>query len=136
MARIRTIHPDSLSDRRVVGLTSTACDLWFRLRCYADDRGVLEADIWQLAIRLYPGQEPPQDRLRFAADELHAAGLLQVYRAKGRTWWALTGWAEPGHPNYQRIDRPSPSQRPTPCAKGVIHEGPPNAQGTLRLVTE
>lgn len=114
MPRIRSLYPAALTDRRVVSLSPATSDFLFRLRTVVDDHGIISADPHQVAILVYPGRSSMARTVVEHADELRRAGLVVEYTALGGAWWALAGWAEAGHPNYQRVDRPAPATCPGP----------------------
>jgi hypothetical protein len=99
MARIRTIKPEFWTDSKIVRLSPTARLLFIGIWNFADDYGCVEADPFQLKLKVLPAEPCDPDPL---LDELHAAGLLVTLTNGTDTFWQVRGWEK-----HQKIDRRS-----------------------------
>jgi hypothetical protein len=110
MARIRSIHPDTLESVTLAGLTDRQERTWWRLLLVCDDAGRANRSPKFLAGLLYPEVDhhgPAQVSDDLAA--LAGAGLILLYDVGPKRYLAVRSWHEYQHPN-----RPTPSRLPGP----------------------
>ena len=101
MSRIRTIKPEFWASPDIVRLTLPARLLFIGLWTFADDGGVLPADLVRSKMEVFPGDSFTLDEIAEWVSELLRGGLLLPYSVDGRYYWQITGW------HHQRIDRPT-----------------------------
>lgn len=105
--RIRSIHPEHLTDKRIVSLSHAAYRLWIALIGYADDEGRGIADPEELAIRV-PALR--NDDIPALLNEIaqKVRGII-FYVVDGEQYYAFRNW-----PEYQKPKKPYPSLLPPP----------------------
>lgn len=110
MARIRTVRPIFFTSLTVASVSIRARLLFIGLFTHVDDAGrqVYEPRLVKAAIFPLDDDISAAD---VAADieELHRAGLVSIYRVKGREYILVVGFLE-----HQRINKPTPSTLPAP----------------------
>ncbi|SRR6266568_180405 len=106
MARIRAVHPDLPSDRKLANVSRDARYTYVLTWCIADDKGLFRAEPRQLLGQLYP-HDPEIDGSHLEAwlSDLVSIGVLR-WRADraGARIGELVNW-----PKRQKIDKPSKS---------------------------
>jgi hypothetical protein len=129
--RIRTIKPESWQDENLGGRVGRDARLLFWvLVSLADDDGRFRALPSLIVGHGYPYDDDALTLLPRWLDELAGAGLVVLYAVDGMRYGALPGFTE-----HQRIDRPSPSDLPTPPARTVDDEST-NGRGSVVRVSE
>lgn len=106
MARIRSIHPDFPSDKKLAGVSRDARLTYALTWCVADDAGLFRANPRQLLGQLYPYDEDvTESQLEDWLAALVGLGLIRWHTTKdGARVGQLVNW-----PKRQKIDKPSKS---------------------------
>jgi uncharacterized phage protein (TIGR02220 family) len=111
MARIRTLKPEVLEDKRTAELSDTAFRLFISMIVLADDFGNCRADDRWLRGQVWwaRGDSP---RIAETLGELATAGLILAYRVREQMYVHLRGWEK-----HQRIDNRGKPRVPGPKDK-------------------
>lgn len=129
MPRIRTVKPEFWTSGQVVKCDPVARLLFVGLWNFADDGGNHPADPLRLKMEVYPGDAFEVSEVAAWVGQLIDAGLIETYKAQGRTWWHVTGW------DHQKIQHPT-LRHPPPdrsgSTTGAIREASHNATGAIR----
>lgn len=106
MARIRAIHPDFPSDKKLATVCRDARLTYALTWCIADDAGLFRANPRQLLGQLYPYDvDVTEDQLEGWLVALVGLGVLRWHISKdGARVGEIVNW-----PKRQKIDRPSKS---------------------------
>jgi hypothetical protein len=116
MARIRSIHPDTLESVTLARLTDRQERTWWRLLLVCDDAGRANSSPKVLAGLLYPEfDDRGPAEVAEDLDALHDAGLIELYEVGGKVYLAVRSWHEYQHPN-----RPTASRLPGPGDPGSV----------------
>lgn len=105
--RIRTLKPEILENERTAALEHDTWRLFVSLLLLADDYGNLQAHPARLRGAVFWAREA-----RDVADLLHElqqAGLIRLYRIRGRQCIHIIGWSE-----HQKVDKPGHPRVPGP----------------------
>lgn len=106
MARIRSIHPDFPSDKKLAGVSRDARLTYALTWCVADDAGLFRADPRQLLGQLYPyDADVTEAELELWLAALVGLGVIRWHTTRdGARVGQLVNW-----PKRQKIDKPSKS---------------------------
>ncbi len=106
MARIRSIHPDFPSDKKLAGVSRDARLTYALTWCIADDAGLFRANPRQLLGQLYPYDvDVTEAQLEAWLVALVGLGVIRWHSTKdGARVGQLVNW-----PKRQKIDKPSKS---------------------------
>lgn len=117
MPRIRSIKPEALQHRKVARLSDRAFRLWMAMLTQADDEGRFVADPEWLRTLTW-GYHPSVtvDDVREALHEVTSGGLVVLYHRLNGVSRDVFGYF-PSWLDHQKIDRPRPSQLPSPSTK-------------------
>lgn len=139
MARIRTIKPEFTTSAQVVECSRDARLLFILMWMFCDDYGVHPANVKQLKMECFPGDDLSTTEVQTLVDELIANSLLVYYAVDGEGYWKVTGW------KHQRIDKRQPAKYPLADGKipaeddadsktipGAFQERSKNGRGTLQ----
>ena len=107
----RMIRPGFWTDEKTVTLSYPARLLFIGLWCVADDEGRLEWRPGQVKMLLFPSD---QIDLLPLAEELKAAGLVEVYGAIGKEFMQVCNFLK-----HQKFDARRPSQFPAQCGANL-----------------
>jgi hypothetical protein len=108
--RIRSFKPERYHDERMAGVGRDARHLYDGLNVRADDEGRSTANPALIRATVLPfDDDATPERIGAWLDELETAGLVQLYEVDGRTYIAISSWADD-----QRIDKPTESRLPAP----------------------
>jgi hypothetical protein len=119
--RIRTLKPEMWADEKIGALSRDARLLFVGLVTLADDEGRFRAMPSAILGHVFPYDEDALRKLEKWTRELERGHLLVRYQHAGVTYGALNGWSK-----HQKINRPNPSELPSPPSwngHGEITEG-------------
>ncbi len=129
MARIRTIKPEFFTSEDIVSLTPLARLFYVALWCEADKEGRLNWKLGTLKMRYLPGDDAPIQAL---ADELVAAGLVELYEVNGKQYAEIPGFKRHQIINNRESESSLPhrvADAPLTRESGVIAEGKEGKEG-------
>lgn len=102
MARLRSIKPDFFTDADIGDLSPLHRLLFPALWCHADREGRLEDKPRELKVKCLPWDNCDVDAM---LADLHRAHLIIRYRAEGRGYIAIPGFAE--HQRFHKDEKPA-----------------------------
>jgi hypothetical protein len=111
MPRIRSIKPQFWEDEKISKLSVFARLMFIGLWNYADDEGIL---IWRAELirsKIFPYDNFPIEDIYKLQDELVNNNLLYPYKNQNDSYAVILNFRK-----HQVINRPQPSQLPTPDA--------------------
>jgi hypothetical protein len=111
MARIRTIKPRFFRSPDTRALSLHARLTYIGLWTYADDEGRGEFDVSLIRADLWPDDD--SENVLGSLLELSRNGQIAVYEHSGRRYFHI-----PAFNDHQRVDKPRPSEIPTPDDAG------------------
>jgi hypothetical protein len=108
MARIRTIKPQHVNDKKLTEISLQAHLFWVLSWCFSDDEGVLENDPILLKSQLFPRRpEIRTEQINQWIDQLIKARFVIPFTHNGEGYLLHRTFNV-----HQKIDRPQPSKIP------------------------
>jgi hypothetical protein len=108
MARIRTIKPQHVNDKKLTDISLQAHLFWILSWCFSDDEGVLENDPILLKSQLFPRRpEIRTEQIIQWIDQLTKARFMIPFTHNGEGYLLHRTFNV-----HQKIDRPQPSKIP------------------------
>lgn len=108
MARIRTIKPQHVNDKKLTEISLQAHLFWILSWCFSDDEGVLENDPILLKSQLFPRRpELRTEQIVQWIDQLTKARFMIPFTHNGEGYLLHRTFNV-----HQKIDRPQPSKIP------------------------
>lgn len=131
MGRIRTIKPDFFTSLTIADLPLSARLTFIGLWTHADDEGRCIADPRLIKAAVWPLDDVTADDVQRDLGVLTEASLITQYEVGNRRYLAVKTWRE-----HQRINRPTPSQHPSPEDGQIVgpacsNEASPGTHGAL-----
>lgn len=112
-ARIRTIKPEFWTDPAIISCSHSARLFFIGMLNFADDEGNIEGLPLRLKIQIFPADEIEIEPL---LEELKRANIIIPYEVDNRLYFHIRTFKK-----HQVINRPSPSQHPSPPRKDTLH---------------
>lgn len=129
MARIRSIKPEIRISETVNAWPVEVRYFWIMLWGYVDDHGKGRDNAKLIVADTYPLDDSvtSEDVSRWM-DILTAAKVIKRYKVEGRSYMAITNWAE-----HQRPSHPAKSVIPDPPLDSADFQATPEASGQLSI---
>jgi len=124
MARDRKLSSDFWTWEAVIDCAPMTRLLFLGLQNFADDHGVQPLKPRTIRLRVFPGDDIDDGRVRAMIDELVAHGLLRIYEVEGDEYLAVVDWerihrvgarARARYPRDPSLPAPQPPAEPLPA---------------------
>jgi hypothetical protein len=124
MARIRTIKPGHVNDKKLSEISLQAHLFWVLSWCFSDDEGVMENDPLLLRSQLFPRRTDIKvDDVQKWINQLIDARFVIPFEYEGDSFLLHRTFK-----NHQKIDRPQPSKIPFETIRRILDECSTNVQ--------
>lgn len=124
MARIRTVKPNHVNDKKLPEVSLQAHLLWLLSWCFSDDEGVLEYDPLLIKSQIFPRRTDIRvEQISQWIDQLIKARFIIPFTYNGESYLLHRTFK-----THQKIDRPQPSKIPSDIIRRTIDEHSENVQ--------
>jgi hypothetical protein len=124
MARIRTIKPQHVNDKKLTEISLQAHLFWVLSWCFSDDEGVMENDPILLKSQIFPRRtDIKTEQVEKWINELIKVKYVIAFQHNGENYLLHRTFRI-----HQKIDRPQPSKIPAETIRRIIDECSTNDQ--------